>query len=274
MNIFTVLLVQPLANGLVIFYRLLGGNLGLAIIGFSLFLRFILNPLTKPYTESMKKMREVAPQLEKLKKKHKNDKVKLAQAQSDLYKSKGINPSAGCLPYLLQIVVLIAFFNMFSRTLSADTGTTEAFNALLYSPLRFSDGHMIDTNFLIWNLSKPDTYQFSFIPFAVPGVLLVIAAITQLVSAKIMAPYDETQEKLAKQTPDKSDDFQASMQKSLVYTFPLMTLFIGMRFPAGLALYWLMFSIYQAFQQHRSQGWGGMTPWIKRLGLIKSGSQP
>ena len=60
--IFTTLLTQPLANGLIIFYKVLGGNMGLAIIGFSLFLRVALYPLTKPYLESMKKMKDFAPQ--------------------------------------------------------------------------------------------------------------------------------------------------------------------------------------------------------------------
>ena len=120
MEIFTILLIQPLANGLILFYKVLGANMGVAIIAFSLFLRFILNPLTRPYMESMRKMKEVAPQLEKLKRKHK-EKVKLAQAQAELYKQKGVNPGAGCLPYLLQIVVLIAFFNVFTRTLSPDS---------------------------------------------------------------------------------------------------------------------------------------------------------
>ena len=98
MNIFDTLLIEPLANGLILFYKLLGGNLGLAIIFFTLVLKTLLHPLTKPYMESMKRMKDLAPELEKLKKKHKNDKIKLAQAQSDFYKSKGINPGAGCLP--------------------------------------------------------------------------------------------------------------------------------------------------------------------------------
>src|SRR3972149_5901029 len=103
---FTTILTQPLTNGLILFYRLLGSNMGLAIIGFSLFLRVLLNPLTKPYMDSMKKMKDFAPQLEKLKKKYKNDKINFGQSQADFYKNKGIKPGAGCLPYLLQIVVL------------------------------------------------------------------------------------------------------------------------------------------------------------------------
>jgi len=270
MNIFTVLLTQPLANGLIVFYNILGSNMGLAIIFFSLFLRFLLNPLTKPYMDSMKRMKEIAPQIEKLKKRHKGDKLKFSQAQADLYKEKGINPGAGCLPYLLQIVVLIAFFRMFNLTLTTEAGPTTAFNELLYSPLKIAQDVAINTRFLYLDITQPDVIVSSLIPFTIPGPLLFLAALTQLVSAKIMQPYENVQEALAKKTPESSDDFQVAMQKSMIVTFPLMTLFIGLKFPSGLALYWFIFSFYQAYQQYKTQGWGGMTPWLNRLGLLKS----
>jgi len=73
MNIFNVILVEPLANGLILFYKVFWQNMGVAIIAFSLFLRFVLNPLTKPYMQSMKKIKDVEPQLKKLKEKYKND---------------------------------------------------------------------------------------------------------------------------------------------------------------------------------------------------------
>lgn len=245
--------------------------MGLAIIGFSLFLRFILSPLTKPYLESMKKMREFAPHLEKLKRKHKGDKLKFAQAQAEFYKQRGISPGAGCLPYLLQIVVLIAFFNVFTRTLAPDGDPAARFNELLYAPLQFSQSESLNTSFLYFDVTKPDVLRFPQLPFGLPGPMLMLAALVQFLSAKIMAPYSKSEKSVAKKTPQVSDDIQVTMQQSMVYTFPLITLLVGMRFPAGLALYWLLFSSYQAVQQYRSTGWGGLTPWVKRLGLIKSG---
>jgi YidC/Oxa1 family membrane protein insertase len=270
MNIFTTILLEPLANGLVLFYKLLGGNLGIAIIAFSLFLRVILNPLTKPYMESMRKMKEFAPELEKLKKKHKDDKFKQTQAQADFYKEKGINPGAGCLPYLLQIVVLIAFFNVFTRTIGGSGSITDNFNQLLYQPLKFTEGQTLNTSFLYLDVTKPDILNIPALPFAIPGPILFLAAIAQLISAQIMSPITKAEETLAKKTPGEMDDIQATMQRSMTYTFPLFTLFIGMRFASGLALYWLVFSITQAYQQYTSQGWGGLTPWLERLKLIKS----
>ncbi|MFV1917088.1 MAG: YidC/Oxa1 family membrane protein insertase [Patescibacteria group bacterium] len=268
---FTTLLVQPLANGLILFYRLLGSDMGLAIIGFSVFLRLILNPLTRPYLESMKKMKEIAPNVEKLKKKHKGNKVKFTQAQADLYKQKGINPGAGCVPYIIQIVILIAFFNVFTKTLSADGDPTTLFNELLYPFLQFGEGQVINTWFLYLDVAVPDTIGIPGLPFGLPGPILILAAAVQFLSAKITAPYERVQEAVAEKTPGAADDITSAMQKSMVFTFPLFTLIIGLNFPSGLALYWLMFSLIQAYQQYRTQGWGGLTPWIERLGLIKFG---
>lgn len=270
MNLFNIVLIQPLASGLILFYKVLFQNLGLAIIGFSLFLRFILNPLTKPYMESMKKMKDYTPQLEKLKKKYKNDRMKLAKAQSDFYKEKGINPGAGCLPYLLQIVILIAFFNVFTRTLSLGGDITGNFNKILYEPLKFSQDEQINTKFLYLDVAKPDAFKVDFLPFALPGPVVILAALIQLFSSKIMLPATEKQAKMAKETQDKTDDFQTSMQQSMVYTFPIFTLIIGVGFPSGLALYWLMFSLWQFAQQYNTYGWGGLSPWINKLGLLKS----
>lgn len=268
---FNTILIQPLANGLILFYKVLGNNLGLAIIGFSLALRALLNPLTKPYMESMKKMREFAPELDKLKKKHKGDKMKQAQAQSDFYKQKGINPGAGCLPYLLQIVVLIAFFNVFTRTLSQPDPTVQ-FNKLLYEPLRFEQGQTLNTHFLYLDLAKPDRFDVG-LPFPIPGPILILAAVVQLLTSRLMSPMVSAEKEVAEKTKGEGDDIQVAMQRSMTYTFPLFTIIIGLNFPSGLAIYWLLFSLWQFVQQAGLEGLGPVTPWIKRLGLIKSQEQ-
>jgi YidC/Oxa1 family membrane protein insertase len=270
MNLFTVFLTQPLANGLILFYKLLGSNMGLAIIGFSLCLRFLLDPLTRPYMKSMKKMREYQKDLDRLKLKYKDDKKKLMQAQADFYKSKGINPSAGCLPYLLQIIVLIALFNVFNSVLAGNGNINENFNKLLYDPLKFQAGEIVNTSFLYLNLTKPDVVKVALLPFALPGPLLIMAAIAQLISAKIATPFKKEEEKLAKKTETPTDDAMLQAQSSMIYMFPIMTILAGVSFPSGLALYWFLFSLFQAIQQYKSTGWGGATPWIRKLGLIKS----
>lgn len=269
MNIFTLLFTQPLANGLALFYKIVG-NLGLAIILFSLALRFVLLPLTRPYMDSMKKMKKYQKEIDKLKKKHKNDRSKLMQAQADFYKEKGINPGAGCLPMILQFVILIALFRVFVQLLGADNGLTTQFNTLLYEPLKFGSDTIINKKFLYLDVTKPDVFNIAGLPFPVPGPILILAALTQFLSAKISTPYLEAEKKKAKKTKETADDMQVAMQSSFIYTLPLITLFIGINFPSGLALYWLVFSLFQLVQQYLTAGWGGLTPFAKGLGLLKS----
>lgn len=265
MNIFTVLLTQPLTNGLILFYNVLGQNLGLAIIAFSIFMRAVSSPLTKPYMENAKRMKELAPLVAKLKKKYGTDKQGFLKAQTDLYKQKNINPGAGCIPYLIQIVILIAMFQVFTSVLSHSGEVTESVNALLYPPLRFPDDHVLRTAFLHVDITQPDKVVVPGLPFPLPGPLLIAAAAVQFLSAKISMPFVEAEKKVAEKTPGSADDFQVAMQSSMVYTFPLMTLLVGVTLSSGLALYWLVFSLMQMYTQYRSFGWGGLTPWVRKI---------
>lgn len=269
MNIFTILLTQPLANGLILFYKVLGQNLGLAILFFSVFLIFIMRPLTKPYLESMKKIKELQPQIDKLKRKFGSDKMKFSQAQAELYKEKKINPAAGCLPYLLQFAILIALFNVFTTALAGDGNATAKTNNLLYSSLKLSSDHVLNTKFLYLDISKPDTFRIPGIPFGLPGAFLLLATIAQFLSVKITTPYLSAEERVAKKTKSAADDMQVTMQQSMTYTLPLMTIIFGLRFPSGLALYWLVFSVVNVWQQVTMSGWGSLTPFVKRFGLVK-----
>ena len=151
--------------------------------------------------------------------------------------------------------------------------TTAAINELLYPFLKLAPGEIVNTQFLWLDLTQPNTINIPALPFPLPGALLIVAAAIQFISAKITAPYAEAQDRVAKSTPQKSDDMQATIQKSMIYTFPAITIIIGLRFPAGLAIYWLVFSAIQAYQQYRSTGWGGLTPWMNRAGLLKSEKQ-
>ena len=257
---FQTYLVAPLANGLIFFYRLLGGNLGLAIIVFTLLLRLLLNPLTKPYMDSMKKIKELGGEVEKLKSKFKGDKIKFAQAQADLYKQKGINPQAGCLPYIFQFVILIAFFNVFNQGFKGNV--TESFNKMLYPKMAFAQDQVINTRFLYMDLAKPDVFRVPNTPFPIPGFFLVFSTLLQVASMKLMSPTLKAEKKVAKKTPSETDDAAVATQKSMTYMFPLMTLFFGMSFPSGLALYWTVFSLVQLLQQ-LPKGWYHSLPWKK-----------
>lgn len=263
MNIFTVLLTQPLANGLILFYNVLG-NMGLSIIFFSIFIKIVLWPLTRKSLDNMKKMQELRPALQKLQAKHKGDRQKLMKAQADFYKEKGFNPSAGCLPQILMIVVLYAFYSVFATALTGDNPVA-SLNNLLYEPLKLDPNMHFNNYFLGIDLAKPDVLHIPGISFPLPGLLLILSAAAQFISAKMMQPTIEKEEKLAKKTTSEMDDAMVSSQKYMVIMLPIITLLVGLNFAAGLALYWFVFSLLQTWQQYRVLGWGGLTPWINKI---------
>ena len=247
------LLYQPLVNALILFYQLLFANLGLAIIVLTVVVRGLLIPLTLPSMKASQKMKELAPELEKLKKRHKNDKQALARAQMELYKKHGANPAAGCLPQIIQLVVLVALFQAFRQVLFENGDMVQRLNQILYEPLKLAGGTSINTRFLYLDLTKPDIFSLpegvSFIP-GIPGFFLIAAALTQFLSSKMMMPKVKQSAKVAEKTPGEMDDMAVTMQKQMVYLFPLMTLVIGFSFPSGLVLYWFTFSLLMALQQY------------------------
>ena len=99
------------------FLRRILGNYGLAIIIFSIMIKVIVYPLTRKSFESMRKMQELQPKLETFKEKYKKDPQRLNQETMKLYKEQGVNPMGGCLPFLIQMPVFFALFNLFRTTI-------------------------------------------------------------------------------------------------------------------------------------------------------------
>jgi YidC/Oxa1 family membrane protein insertase len=234
----------------------LGQNLGLAIIALTVAIRLVLIPLTKPSLDAARKMRDLAPEIGALKKKHKDNKQALAQAQMELYRKHNINPAAGCLPQIIQIVVLIALFQAFTQVLNTNGETIDKLNSILYPALKLVKENTIHSQFFYLNLTKPDMFN---LPFSlnllglklnqVPGLFLIGSAVTQYLSSKIMMPVVKKEEAIVKKTEGKEDDMAVMMQKQMLYLMPVMTLIIGFNFPSGLVLYWLTFSLFMLGQE-------------------------
>lgn len=102
-------LIDLLANSINFFYNL-SGNYGMAIILVTVAIRLILLPLTWSQSRSMRKMQLLQPEIKKLQEKYKNDKQKINEETMKLWKENNVNPAAGCLPFLVQLPVLWAFF--------------------------------------------------------------------------------------------------------------------------------------------------------------------
>lgn len=229
--IWNQLLYIPILNLLIAFYHVLFDNFGLAIIGLTVFIRVLTYPLSKPMLEMSKKQKELQPELDALKKKYPK-REDLAAKQMELYKEHGLNPAAGCLPQIIQFIIIIALYRVFMNLLSANGVMISEINSLLYNFdfLKFAEGAQLNTQFLVWNLAERDPYF----------VLPIAAALAQFGMSKYMAKSHKKIEKTVEETPDKSDDFMYNMQEQMTYMLPIMTLVIGFNLPAGLVFYWFI----------------------------------
>lgn len=256
MSLWHTFLYQPLVNTLFFFYEALGENLGLAIIVATIAIRLALIPLTAPGMKSAQKLQALKPELDKLKEKHKDDKQALAQAQMALYKEHGVNPVGGILPMIIQIVVLIALFQAFNSALDPAKTSMAQLNEILYPALRLPADATLNTRFLYLDVSKPDVFSLPqaldlglFKIDKLPGLFLIAAAAVQFFSSKLMMPVRPKPEPKKEQKEEGAEEMMASMQTQMMYLAPLMTLFIGLNFPAGLVLYWFTFSAVMIIQQ-------------------------
>ncbi|MGM0602898.1 MAG: YidC/Oxa1 family membrane protein insertase [Bacillota bacterium] len=102
-------LIDFMTNALVFIHGLVG-NYGLAIILFTLIIKLLLYPLTAKQTRSMREMQELQPEIKKIQNKYKDNKEKQQEEMMDLYKKHNINPAAGCLPMILQLIILIPLY--------------------------------------------------------------------------------------------------------------------------------------------------------------------
>lgn len=241
--LFDTVIYQPIYNLLIFIYNAVP-DFGIAIIIVTVLIKLFLIPLSKKQIESQKKMQELQPRIKEIQAKHKDDKEKQSRAMMELYKESKSNPFSGCLPMIVQLVFLIAIyrvlFNISEAGLVVNSGDLYAF---------ISNPGQINKMFLgIVDLSS--AINFSSIALSsLPHILLVVlAAGSQFIQTKMLMAKQPV--KAAKQG---EADFSQIMTKQMLFLGPLLTLFIGIKFPAGLALYWLISTVFMILQQHYMQ---------------------
>jgi len=251
--LWNTILITPLLNALAILYQL-SGSLGLSIILFTVIIKAILTPLVMPSMKTMKKQRDLQPELDKLKEKYKHDKKKMAEMQMELFKQHGLNPASGCVTQIATIVVLIALYGVIQRfAINADV---DVLNTLIYfDAFKFKVGEVVNTQFLWWDLAKPDRFF----------VFALLSGALQFLASKMMMPYVEAGEKAAQKTPDKKDDMAYNMQEQMLYTMPVMNVIIGLTLPAGVVLYIIISTVFSIVQTYYVSGWGGLKPLVHKL---------
>lgn len=271
-EIFTLLIIKPLVNALLLLYHALffiGAPyaFGFSIILLTVVIRTLLYPFTAKQLHVSKKMQELTPHLSKIKEKHKGDSARMQQESMRLYKEHGVNPASGCLPMIVQLVLLWGLYSVLAKVVGLSGGNViEEINKLVYTDwLSLRNGW--DQSFFGLPLTRnPSDLLAAF----GPAVFLVpfITGALQFVQTKMMYPAAKTtkEKEPAKEKPttESKEDFAAAFQKQSLYIFPLMIGFFSYTLPLGLALYWNTYTILGILQQYRLQGWGGLEEWIKK----------
>ncbi len=269
-DLFNTLFFAPIVNIIIFIIRVLEasnipGALGFSIILLTIGIRFLIWPLMASSMKSAKKMADLRPHLEELKKKHSSDKQALAAAQMALYKEHGINPLGGCLPILIQIPPMIAIYQVIHSFFEGEAGLAKINNVLYNQSWQLNS--IPDLNFFGINLAiKPSDFGTAGLwVIAIP----VITGLIQFIQSRMMAPKtvkeypsDSPKEKKEKESAEET---MMAVQGQMAYFMPIMIGYIAFTFPIGLALYWNTLTIIGIWQQYKIAGWGSMSETVKKL---------
>lgn len=210
------------------------GNMGWAIIGLTLLIKALLFPLAYKSYVSMAKMKELQPEMEKLKESSGDDRQKLQQGMMELYKKEKVNPASGCLPILLQIPIFFSLYKVIFVTLE-----------LRHAPWI---GWIVD-------LSAPDPSSilnlFGILPYAPPELGPILGIISLGILPILLGISMWLQQKL---NPAPTDATQAMIFAWMPWVFMFM---LG-TFASGLVVYWIANNMITFSQQYlimRSQGY-------------------
>ena len=235
MNVWDLIILQPMINVLIAMTNYLFSSFGLAIIVLTIITRGLMLRLTLKQLHAMRAMQELQPKLAQLQKKYGKDKQKMAQEQMRLYKETGISPAGCMLPMLIQMPIWIALYQSIMLALAVTPEGLLNLSRYLYSwPVVYS--------------ILPLESQFLWLDLAVPDRTLILAILvggTMWVQQKMITP----------QTADPRQQMQSRM---MLWMMPLMFGFFCLSFPSGLALYWATSNIISIGMQYFVTGWGGL----------------
>lgn len=255
------------------------GNYGIAIIIFTIVLRLILLPINLKQQKTMKKSAKLQEKLKELQDKYSNDSVRLSQEMQNLYKEEKMSPFSGCLTSILQLIIIISMFYLVANPLTymrhlpedqingyktqlEEMGANTS-NYVEISIIRdigkTDEAANINMNFLGLDLSDIPTENYSDPRVFIIPLLYVTSSI---ISMKISMAYTSKKKNDKKEEPKKEDaklvkvdeqkdqlEMMESMNKSMRYTMPIMTLLVALIAPLGLALYWFVSNLIMILER-------------------------
>ncbi|WP_375258970.1 membrane protein insertase YidC [Citreimonas sp.] len=226
------------------------GNMGWSIICLTLLIKAILLPLAYKSYVSMAKMKELQPEMEKIKERAGDDRQKLQQEMMGLYKKEKVNPASGCLPILLQIPIFFSLYKVIFVTL-------ELRHAPFFGPFQ--------------DLASPDPTSiynlFGLLPWGAPEPGSLLALIFIGILPLLLGVSMWLQQKLNPAPTDPT-------QQVIFAWMPWVFMFMLGSFASGLVVYWIANNVITFTQQYaimRSQGYkpnvlGNITSSFRRRG--------
>ena len=259
MNLFDVVIVQPILNFLMALYAIVpGGDFGVSVVIFTIILRFALWPLAKKQLHQAKAMRKMQPELKKIKEKYKNNSQAQGLAMMDLYKKHNISPFGSIGILLIQLPILIAIyrvvqiFALYREDLAKYTyGFMEnipAVKELIADPTHFNQNFLGFIDLTQHGISSDDV---------VIGlvILSLLAAVMQYLLSKQMSPSTDNGKRLrdilAEAGQGKEADqaeLNAIVMRKMTKVMPVFLFFVMVSLPGALALYMATGNIVAYFQ--------------------------
>ena len=262
MNIFELLIVQPLFNLLMLLYSVIpGGDFGLTIILFTILLRLVMHPLVKRQLHQTKAMRKLQPELEEIKRRTKGNRQLQGVEMMELYKKHDVNPfrSMGILivqlPIFISLYVVIQIFAQHRDELGRWT-----YNFLEnIGPIKHIIEHPSEFNEKLFGVV--DLTQHALGPNGINLILFalaVAAAIGQFYQSKQTLPQASNKRGLRDILKDAANGAEADQSEinnavmgKMIYVLPVFMLFIMLSLPGAIALYYAVNTLVAVIQQ----GW-------------------
>lgn len=224
-SIYHSLVFDPLYNSLIFLFKIFPwADAGIIVIILTVLVRLILYPLSRKAVLTQARMAEIAPELNAIKEKYKNNSEEQARRTLALYKEKKVNPFSGILVIIIQIPIILALYQIFMKLPAIDSNVLYSF---ITAP------QFINTSFL------------GLIDISGKSILIALLAAASTYFQFIVSTKGQKEP-----TGDTfSDNLARSMQKQMKYVFPVIVFFISYQISGVIALYWLTTNLFSIGQE-------------------------
>jgi YidC/Oxa1 family membrane protein insertase len=234
-------IAKPIAAVLAAIYSVVP-NYGIAILVLSVVWMVLIAPLTLKSTRSMLAMQKLQPQLKRLQEQHKDDRQAFAQAQMDLFREHNVSPFGSCLPMLRPLPVFFALF----RVIDGLSHTSKVNGVVHYTPQYVNSSTSLYKHIAAAH-GKLDAFGMNLAQNPLSHHSSALAALPYWVVLLVMAgtSYVQTAQMMSRNPAATQNNPQMRMMRYL----PLLFVVFCIRFPAGVAVYYVMSNICRIVQQ-------------------------